>query len=710
MAEENTSNVEARVMRALEPLVTSEDVALRRVFARAFDYAYLETRVPSSFDDGSGGSPITFVIDRQAVFNAILADGMLISQPRTSSLWLVQWLDSQGINLERLLTGGGRERHKEVLPDATVVASESMRTKVLPAARQLASETTGTDQPSLRHVNFALFTMWPPEWPAPMFTAELQGRLREAFVARNAELYPNEAIGWKRQIANAVPQDVDEPGETVRTLPDSPAMVDGLGRLTFAEVLGARIREVSKGLRTAKKSTDRAFILHMDGPWGSGKSSVLNFLKTDLERDGWLVVEFNAWRNQHRSPAWLPLILEVRRAALWKTSWSALSVWTVWLWWRLRMDWMPYLLAILLISVAGFLAWWAGVGTVTNPLQNAGEAFKALGAIVATIISVLAMARGFSLGSHRNAETYLESKSEPFRRIVRLFEWLVWANYRPVAVFVDDLDRCDSIYVTDLLEGVQTSLRAAPIVYVVAGDRKWISSSFERRYANFLGEIGTPGRPLGYLFLDKVFQLSTSLPQLSAQRQAEYWRQLLERSDVAAPEDLQRERQRLEAKAAADLKGKTKQEDIQVEIDKTKKGSIERETLLAAAAKQTATPEALRAAEHRLQSFAHLLEANPRSMKRLVNSYGLNQARAYLENRNVSVEALARWTIIELRWPLLADHVVRSWPEIDLTTAPSRPDPDEIDRLLGSREVRQVIGAARAKGRLTRKNLRPILD
>ena len=96
-------------------------------------------------------------------------------------------------------------------------------------------------------------------------------------------------------------------------------------------------------------------------------------------------------------------------------------------------------------------------------------------------------------------------------------------------------------------------------------------------------------------------------------------------------------------------------------------------------------------------------------MKRLVNAYGLNQARAYLEDRKVSVEALARWTIIELRWPVLADYIAMSWPEIDLLdpgVAVAAPFGD----MLKSRAVLNVIGAEATEGRLTKENLGPILD
>jgi hypothetical protein len=715
MAEDDPPYLVEAVTKIFEPFVNVDSVGSRRILPRSIAFAE-----PIEIDPRTDiGVPDQLVahyhadrfirVDEVALLKAILTDGVRFRAPLSTATWLAEWMEEEEIDPEPLIAAPEREGWDplaELQSGTPLALSSGLRDRILPRAVALAVETVGRERADIRHILFALLDE--PEAYAALQGAVAGGRLARlrAHLVKKILAEPESgenAEAWQRQV---------RPAEAVRTHSDAPAIVDSLGRLTFAEVLGERIKDVGANLRTSGRDTDSAFILHMDGPWGSGKSSILNFLRADLEaaKPGWLVIEFNAWRNQHRKPAWLPLILEVRSAAFWHAGLRTPLVWLTWFWWRLRMDWMPYLYAVVLLASAGFLAWWAGLGgTQSDPLHDLGEASKAIGAIIATVLSVLALARGFAMGSQRDADTYLATKSEPFRRVVRYFERLIWAVHRPVAVFVDDLDRCDGPYVIELLEGIQTSLRAAPIVYVVAGDRKWISSSFEKRYEDFSQEQGTPGRPLGYLFLDKVFQLSTSMPRLTARRQADYWRQLLERSVSGSTETLQEQRLRLEAKAAAGIEGKTRQEDIQEEIDKTREGTVERETLLAAAAKATTSAEAVRAVEHRLQPFATLLEANPRAMKRLVNAYGLNQARAYLEDRKVPVEALARWTIIELRWPLLADYITRSWPDIDLVS-PGPAVEAPYAEMLKSHAVANVIGAEGVEGRLTKENLGPILD
>ena len=339
------------------------------------------------------------------------------------------------------------------------------------------------------------------------------------------------------------------------------------------------------------------------------------------------------------------------------------------------MRWVPLALSTLLIVIFlcfardAFIAGESVMASGSAPKGSDAEQIgKALDTAVKGVLAISALgglaltaSRSLFMGSKSAAEAYIIERRaiSTDRKAVRKASP---GDQAAVAVFTDDIDRCDSAYVIELLEGIQTLLRTAPVVYVVAGDRKWICSSFEKRYVDFCGELGAPGRPLGYLFLDKVFQLSTPIPRLSAHRQAEYWNKLLEAGHAGGRRD-EVEVLRLEQEAERILKGKTRHEDMQRVIDNAP-DPIQQEALRAAVAKQITSPEAIEAAEHRLQQFAPLLEANPRSMKRLRERLWPQPARAILESRKVSVEALARWTIVELRWPVLANYLAENWTDI----------------------------------------------
>ena len=570
----------------------------------------------------------------------------------------------------------------------------------------MAMRTVRKKRADARHLLAAL-AQAAPQTPGPfqeIFAADGLRSFNEYVVGRLERSHEaNEELeAWRSLVAEPAPV------ESVGTLSDAPALVDALGRQAFAEVLATRVKQVYETLRSGKLGTDSAFILHIDGPWGSGKSSILNFLKENLEHSQpqWLIVEFNAWRNQQRSPAWWPIISHVWTTVQ-RQSWLKFpKARLVWMRWNMRMRWVPLVVSTLSLLALGALVWTTyATEKLPEGLDQLAKIALGLGGLAGLVWTGT---RNLMLGSKSAAELYVQSSAEPYRPIIRLYERLIRAIDSPVAVFIDDIDRCDSSYVIDLLEGIQTLLRTAPVVYVVAGDRKWICSSFEKRYVDFCGDIGMPGRPLGYLFLDKVFQLSTAIPRLSTLRQAAYWKRLLETGQDA--DETREQMHRLEVKAERDLAGKTSHEDIQKEIDRTEEGSLERETIRAAAAKQITSPEAIRAAEHRLQPLAGLLEPNPRSMKRLVNAYGLNHARAFLEGRTVAVEALARWTIIELRWPILADYLATNWSDFAAGTLTTGQFPEGIRALLADADVKEVFGGADEPSRLTVETLAPILE
>jgi hypothetical protein len=493
---------------------------------------------------------------------------------------------------------------------------------------------------------------------------------------------------------------------------DDPARIDELDRRPFAEVVGERLQEVWNGQQAGNGNCGSAFMIHIHGPWGSGKTSVLNFLREYLqskERSGdkkWVVVDFNAWRHQRLRPPWWTLITEVYAQALGQMETGKLKQRARWLWWRVRTDWLPTLLVSMLVLGAAGICFVlihslqqvqsAPASGSTNKTQVIDLIVKIVLAIFTAGAAVYTFSRSLLFGSARAAQTYTELSADPLNPIRRLFEKVVKGIRRPVAVFVDDLDRCDSKYVVELLEGIQTLFRTAPVAYVVAADRKWICSSFQKSYEDFGDAIGEPGRPLGYLFLDKVFQVSASVPSPDPERRQKYWETLLSTVNPGEIKEQDEQRKVKEREAMEAVKDVHKEEELDAKIAEVK-GDLEKEhALRVAAAKQVTRPAAQKEAEHRLQRFAGLLEPNPRSMKRVVNAYGLRQAKKYIEQSNVSSDALARWTILELRWPLLADFLAAR-PDAIGYVGNAVPEnggiPEHIRDLLKDDDVKAVVEA-----------------
>ncbi len=306
-----------------------------------------------------------------------------------------------------------------------------------------------------------------------------------------------------------------EPG-TVPTLADRPAKTDQLRRESFAAGLAEMIEEERQG-----RDKPESFLVHLHGPWGSGKTSLLGFLAKKLRtsESRWVVVEFNAWQHERLGAPWWSLMTAVHREGLRapfadagrpRDLWRSLRLIWFEVKWRVRLGWMAYLLLPVVIGVLWFgwnEGWFETATAESGWLTQAGDVAKPVAAIVGLVAALLGAARGLgrslAVGSARGAETFIRTSRDPMRTLRRRYEKLVSTIGRPVAVFIDDLDRCQASYVVEVLQGVQTLLIEAPVTYVVAADRRWLYDSYAKHYADFRSVAREPGRPLGHLFLER---------------------------------------------------------------------------------------------------------------------------------------------------------------------------------------------------------------
>lgn len=458
--------------------------------------------------------------------------------------------------------------------------------------------------------------------------------------------------------------------DAVPTLSDQPTDVDLLGRKVFAEALGERLRDEFQRTRGPNKTSD-SFMLHLEGPWGSGKTSLLGFLKRELRKPPrpWLVVDFNAWQNQRAGAPWWLLISAVLREAVTDEQTAVrlrLRLRLRALWWRLQLAKAEIAVVVLAGTIVGVLAW-KGKLSSSDPL---GILAGATSSVVAAISGLHGLLSSVTGGSERGAQTFISQTRDPMNTLRRRFNRLVDDVHRPIAIFIDDLDRCGADYVVDLLEGIQTIFRDAPVAFVVAADRHWLYDAYAQKYRSPGSMDVDPGRPLGHLFLEKAFQLSTSVPRISPDDQRTFWERLL-----SPPEEgSQRDREELARKAERDFAGLATEDRILGELDRNPgETSEENRARREAAVRRLASPRLQRHIEHTLTPLAPLLEPNPRAMKRLVNAYGVERAVQILEGHSAELEhpqeRLALWTILKSRWPLLADYLSEHPDALDDLTA-----------------------------------------
>ncbi|MEV6239089.1 P-loop NTPase fold protein [Lentzea sp. NPDC051838] len=475
-------------------------------------------------------------------------------------------------------------------------------------------------------------------------------------VTRLRELLAGESV----QPAS-VPEVVDNTppdGVEVGWSTDAATSHDLLRRKSLARVLDARLREAKK------EHPHTSLLMHLDGSWGSGKSSVLLLLAKELkEKPPFLVVWFDAWQQSRVSPPWWALLTTLRRHVLadrnlWSQFWLRLRE----MWARIRVSGAPYALAVILLVVLsagiGYGAWW-----LSAKLPSAfGDPAKWVTPIIA-ILSLLwagsrVAARALLWASAGGARLFEQSNSNPMTRIALHFEWLLKRSKKPVVFFVDDLDRCREDYVVEFLDSVHTLVRDAPrshyavqstpaAYFVVAADGAWIRQSYEHAYKTFDGAVEGA---LGYLFLDKLFQLNVPMPALGGSAQKAFMGSLL---GLEATEENPQV-----ASASAAIKEAGSEAAIIETLESL--SPAEREAVAGEAALALASSETRKHTEHTLRKFSPLLHGNPRSIKLFLNTYSMLRSVRTLEGSTLAPDTLALWALIRVRWPSIAEVLARN--------------------------------------------------
>lgn len=475
---------------------------------------------------------------------------------------------------------------------------------------------------------------------------ELQEPLQEILTVAGLNLL--------NSVADSVPNQTDEPVSDIDE--------DLLGRAAYARFLARRIATTNISIG--------AYSIHLCGPWGSGKTTIMNFLKSELVKGvdeetvddeskkkkskSWTVVDFNAWRNQHIDPPWWPLYSQIydatKQALGFRYSLKEFI-------WRLLTG-QPFQLLVLIVVFWLIALAFNLLGTTPDDDAWAATA-KNISEIVALVTTVAGAVIGFGrsllFSSAKAAQSFQQHSHDPMKKIqVRFAKLVKKLNKKSrLAVFIDDLDRCKSDYVVSLLEGIQTLFRQGSVFFIVAADSKWLQTCFELVYDEFKTTISAEGKPLGALFIEKTFQLTTPVPSIPKDFKAAYWNQLIAVKDKS----IKKEMEAVRRKAKDNLKMGTSDMEVIDIVEQSKAQPIyEQLAVREEAVVHLASPEIVARTKHTLKPFISLLDDNPRAMKRLVNAYSVNRARAILAFLDISMDDLAQWTIISMRWPRLSEY------------------------------------------------------
>jgi uncharacterized protein YjbI with pentapeptide repeats len=251
----------------------------------------------------------------------------------------------------------------------------------------------------------------------------------------------------------------DEPFSFVaRATSDQPSIDDVLGFAPLANALHALVDD---------EGTDLPLTIAVTAPWGAGKSSLMGQLEARLRSPPvgyepyreWATVSFDAWRYERAERLWAALAKEIYTQPMSRMDfWQALRF-------RIRLERKrlgPWKLAAkfgwpLLAAGAAVVALLSadlkGGSTVAAVLTGAA-------AVTATVTRYWgAITDPFKraiehYASHPDYELHLGFTTEAENDIRCLMQVLSPDDRHAVAVFVDDLDRCSSGHVVEVVEAM----------------------------------------------------------------------------------------------------------------------------------------------------------------------------------------------------------------------------------------------------------------
>jgi hypothetical protein len=234
---------------------------------------------------------------------------------------------------------------------------------------------------------------------------------------------------------------------------------DTFGFLPFVEILTKAIID----------TTSLPFTVGIFGEWGTGKTSLMNLLKDQLESKGCKAIWFNPWKYDGKEELWTALIhsilLEIYKKSPQKKVKDA--AWA------------------LLRNVAWFTLE-RGITSATHGIVSANDVEKMKDTMAEISKREHSTLNEFETGFSKVVEEYLGEASR-------------------LVIFIDDLDRCIPENAITVLESLKLYLDNSRSIFVLGMDRSIIELGIKQRYG---GNILLTGRE----YLEKIVQLPFFLP------------------------------------------------------------------------------------------------------------------------------------------------------------------------------------------------------
>jgi hypothetical protein len=465
--------------------------------------------------------------------------------PRDRSRWLVRPTPADSASFTALASASDINRTK-FAREPVVLASD---TKDPPAIVDCNDQTYGTSEGWLVVKSGATWNKVPgTPWPVvavgcadgAVVTEGLDGTryvMKEPWSWRRSALY---MLGlFAAAVALAVAYTSRQRAKHPRTEPATPdhellppaetrhAIVPDGARTDPNDALDSQRRLLTGLLNVLDNDDTRPPVtLALYGAWGSGKSSVMQMLRSELKATGrYIDVWFNAWRFQRENelaPALLQTIVdEVGRQS------DSITRFAV-IWNRIRQARTMEILAVVVPAI-GFAAILAvsihslhnggisttnGAGAIASILALVGGGIHRL---IVPLFKVFSLdpAKLLSSGDSKRRIRFVREFSGEFEDISRKLP-----DGTRLIVFIDDLDRCPPDRIVNVLETLSMLADTGSGFFVLAIDPVTVRRAIELSYKDLLTvareEDPIEAAAFGAKYLEKMITLGVNVPILSA--------------------------------------------------------------------------------------------------------------------------------------------------------------------------------------------------
>jgi hypothetical protein len=293
------------------------------------------------------------------------------------------------------------------------------------------------------------------------------------------------------------------------------------------DVLGLKQLALALSRFVRNTSTAPPLTIAITGPWGTGKSSLMNLVAEDLRRRGANPVLFNAWHHQKEENIFAALLENIRAQAIpsaWRLSGLAFR-WRL-LFLRMGKNLFALLIAIAVVATLLYALDWRtlaiAVGKSTKAFDakavsnwldkivgvGAGAALLLLVKIYATLdlkpSELMATLRG-------NAKLADFSAQLGFRyKFAIEFNAAGQALRTPtnpgLVIFIDDLDRCAPGNLMEVLESINFLTTAGPCFIFLGMDEPKIVEIVAKQYAD--------DQERARQYLKKLINLTIPVPEI----------------------------------------------------------------------------------------------------------------------------------------------------------------------------------------------------